>query len=76
VVQLARERCFDLNLVDPSDESEESKEPAFYKRPTKYGIISKELALLSNQEIMFECKFQVHGLCQSKCLEKAADAKT
>ena len=25
---------------------------------------------------MFECKFKVHGLCQSKCLEKAADAKT
>jgi hypothetical protein len=27
-------------------------------------------------EIMFECKFRVHGLCQSKCLEKAAEAKT
>lgn len=25
---------------------------------------------------MFECKFKVHGLCQSKCLEKAADAKS
>ena len=25
---------------------------------------------------MFGCKFMVHGLCQSKCLEKAVEAKT
>jgi hypothetical protein len=75
VIQLARERCFDLKAVD-HNEAQMPFDGKVFSRSTKYGIISKEMALLSHQETMFECKFKVHGLCQSKCLERAAEAKT
>jgi hypothetical protein len=75
VIQLARERCFDLRLVDP-EQAEVRQEKGENPHWTKHGVMSKEMALLSPEETMFECKFRVHGLCQSKCLEKAASAKT
>ena len=77
IIQLAKERCFDLRQVTPTDmESPRTKDHKLGPRNLKYGIYQKEVALLSDQEIMFECKFKVHGLCPAGCIDKAADAKT
>jgi hypothetical protein len=42
-----RERCFDLKAVD-HNEAQMPFEGKVFSRPTKYGIISRENALLSH----------------------------
>ena len=75
---MAAERCFDVTFSGEFIQNQKKEESIQEKGTAGYKPRNNNLgkALISQNEFMFECKFQIHGMCISQCLSKARECKT
>ena len=76
VSQVAKERGFDVGFSGEFDRGKTEDKAIVVDGSNRRHDYNADKAFTSTNELLFECKFKVQGLCPSQCMSKANDIKS